>query len=50
MYYFYFDASALVKRYTQEVGSDKINFLYRICSALQLELLRYSGFASMKSS
>ncbi len=28
MYYFYFDASALVKRYTQEVGSDKINFLF----------------------
>ena len=28
MYYFYFDASALVKRYTQEIGSDKINFLF----------------------
>ena len=28
MYYFYFDASALVKRYTQELGSDKINFLF----------------------
>ena len=28
MYYFYFDASALVKRYTQELGSDKVNFLF----------------------
>ena len=28
MYYFYHDASALVKRYTQELGSDKINFLF----------------------
>ena len=28
MYYFYFDASALVKRYTQEIGSEKINFLF----------------------
>ncbi len=28
MYHFYFDASALVKRYTQEIGSDKINFLF----------------------
>ena len=28
MYYFYFDASALAKRYTQENGSDKIDFLF----------------------
>ena len=28
MHHFYFDASALVKRYTQEVGSDKVNFLF----------------------
>ncbi len=28
MYYFYFDASALVKRYTRESGSDKILFLF----------------------
>ena len=28
MYYFYFDASALAKRYTQELGSDKVNFLF----------------------
>ena len=28
MYYFYFDASALVKRYTQEIGSAKVNFLF----------------------
>ena len=29
MYYFYFDASGLVKRYTEEIGSDKIDFLFR---------------------
>ena len=28
MYYFYFDASALVKRYTEEIGSDKIDVLF----------------------
>ena len=28
MYYFYLDASALVKRYTRESGSDKILFLF----------------------
>ena len=28
MYYFYFDASALAKRYTDEVGSDKIDFFF----------------------
>ena len=28
MYHFYFDASALVKRYTQEVGSDKVDYLF----------------------
>ena len=28
MYYFYFDASALVKRYTDELGSDEIDFLF----------------------
>ena len=28
MHHFYFDASALVKRYAQEVGSDKVNFLF----------------------
>ena len=28
MYYFYFDASALAKRYIEEVGSDKIDFLF----------------------
>ena len=28
MYYFYFDASGLVKRYTQEIGSDKVDFLF----------------------
>ena len=29
MYYFYFDASALVKRYTRESGSEKMLFLFR---------------------
>ena len=28
MHHFYFDASALVKRYTQEAGSDNVNFLF----------------------
>ena len=28
MYHFYFDASALVKRYIREVGSDKVIFLF----------------------
>lgn len=28
MYYFYFDASALAKRYTEEVGSGKIDFFF----------------------
>jgi len=29
VYYFYFDASGLVKRYTEEVGSDKVDFLFQ---------------------
>ena len=29
MYHFYLDASALVKRYTRESGSDKMLFLFR---------------------
>ena len=28
MYYFYFDTSVLVKRYTQEIGSEKTNFIF----------------------
>lgn len=28
MYYFYFDASALAKRYTQEIGTDRVNFIF----------------------
>ena len=28
MYHFYFDASALVKRYTEEFGSDKVDYLF----------------------
>ena len=37
MYYFYFDASALAKRYIEETGSDKIDFLF---SNVSLERLR----------
>ena len=29
MHYFYFDASELIKRYTEEVGSNKIDFLFQ---------------------
>ena len=29
MYYFYFDASGLVKRYAEEVGGDKVDFLFQ---------------------
>ena len=28
MYHFYFDASALAKRYTEETGSDKVDYLF----------------------
>ena len=28
MYYFYFDASALAKRYIEEIGSDKVDFIF----------------------
>ena len=28
VYYFYFDASALTKRYTEEIGIDKIDFIF----------------------
>ncbi len=28
MDYFYFDASALIKRYTDEIGSDEVDFLF----------------------
>ena len=28
VYYFYFDASALVKRYTEEIGSNKVDFIF----------------------
>lgn len=28
MFYFYFDASALVKRYTDEIGSDEVDYLF----------------------
>ena len=36
MYYFYFDASALAKRYVEEVGSDKIDFLFANVSSARL--------------
>ena len=39
MYYFFFDASALVKRYTREVGSDEINFLFGNVSLERLQCL-----------
>lgn len=39
MYYFYFDASALVKRYTQEVGSNNINFIFTNVSLNRLMCL-----------
>ena len=29
MYYFYLDASGLVKRYTEEIGSDKVDLLFQ---------------------
>lgn len=39
MYYFYFDASALVKRYTEETGSDKIDYLFVNVPLNQLKCL-----------
>ena len=39
MYYFYFDASALVKRYTRESGSDTINFLFANFPLVRLRCL-----------
>ncbi len=39
MYHFYFDASALVKRYIRETGSDKINFLFDNLPLNQLKCL-----------
>ena len=39
MYHFYFDASALAKRYTEEVGSDKIDFLFANVSLTRLQCL-----------
>lgn len=39
MYYFYFDASGFVKRYTQEVGSDKVDFLFQNVSLNRLMCL-----------
>lgn len=39
MYYFYLDASALVKRYTRESGSDKMFFLFRSVPLTRLRCL-----------
>ena len=39
MYYFYFDASALVKRYIREDGSNKINFLFDNFPLIQFKCL-----------
>lgn len=39
MYYFYFDASALVKRYTRESGSDTINLLFANVPLVRLSCL-----------
>ena len=39
MYHFYFDASALVKRYIREAGSNKIHFLFDNLPLNQLKCL-----------
>lgn len=39
MYYFYFDASALAKRYIEEIGSDKIDFLFANVPLARLQCL-----------
>ena len=39
MYYFYFDASALAKRYIEEIGSDKIDFLFANVALTHLQCL-----------
>ncbi len=39
MYYFYLDASALVKRYTEEVGSKKVDYFFENVSLNQLKCL-----------
>ena len=39
MYYFYFDASALAKRYIEEVGSDQIDFLFANVPLARLQCL-----------
>lgn len=45
MYYFYFDASALVKRYTEEIGSDKLDFLF---ANVPLNRLVYLDFGAVE--
>lgn len=39
MYYFYFDASALVKRYTQEIGSDAVDFIFANVPLVHMQCL-----------
>ncbi len=43
MYYFYFDASALVKRYTNEIGSDAIDFIFENVELQQLRSLLFGA-------
>ena len=39
MYYFYFDASALAKRYIEEIGSDKVDFIFANVPLTRLQCL-----------
>ena len=39
MHYFYFDASALAKRYVEEVGSDNVDFLFTNVPLARLQCL-----------
>ena len=43
MYYFYFDASALVKRYTEEIGSDNVDFIFANVPLNQLVCLNFGA-------
>ena len=43
MYYFYFDASALVKRYTEEIGSDNVDFIFAKVPLNQLVCLNFGA-------
>lgn len=43
MYYFYFDASALVKRYTPEIGSDLIDVVFENVEMRYLKSLLFGA-------